>query len=140
MFQRGKMNIKAIAQSFWWLLLLATSLNEPAIAEYNSWEECSKSEVGGLEKLYKLKMEGHDLRSLMSENNTRELSTDEEYMIYLLENKNPKEMAIVLTAKCAMKYPDSSPFSKEDIEKMENASDEAMRKLILQNKEYSIEK
>jgi hypothetical protein len=103
--------------------------------EYKNFEECSKSELSGLERLLNLRSEGHNIRKLLESASGGRLSIDEEYMLYLLDTKQPKQIALALAAQCALQYPDTSPFSKSDIEKMREAREQAMRKLVLQNHE-----
>lgn len=104
-------------------------------AEYKNFDECSKSELSGLEKLLNLRSEWHNIRKLLESASGGKLSINEEYMLYLLDTKTPNQIALALSAQCALQYVDTSPFSKSDIEKMRAAREQAMRKIILQNTE-----
>jgi hypothetical protein len=123
------MKLRVFALLYLAVLPLATA------AEYKNFDECSKSELSGLEQLLNLRSEGHNIRKLLESASGGKLSIDEEYMLYLLDTKPPKQIALALAAQCALQYPDTSPFSKSDIEKMREAREQAMRKIILQNRE-----
>ena len=134
------MNRNGVSIGIIFFVLLFVNSSAFAETEYSNWDECSKNEVNGMNDLLKLRKDGYDLRVLLSDNNSRKLSTDEEYILYLIENKEPKKVAYSIMFQCAMRFPDSSPFSKEDIEKLKAVREEAIRKLILQNKEKFLQK
>ncbi len=142
MFQNRfiQMNRNVISLGFIFLLLILFISNAFSETEYRDWDECSKNEIKGMNDLLKLKKDGYDLRTLLSDNNARKLSIDEEYIIYLLENKEPNKVAYSIIFQCAIKFPDSSPFSKEDLEKLKLEREKAIKKIILQNREKVLQK
>ena len=111
------------------LIPLAIFLPSLSLAKYANWEECAKSEVQLLEKLAEVRDQGRDVRQYLEKRLGAKLDVDAEYLLWLFETRPTKKLAIVMMGKCALRYPDSSPFSKSDLDKMREAEEKAMQAL-----------
>ena len=117
------------------LLLLALLSPLLAHAQYVNWDDCAKSELELIDDLSQARADGRDLRQYLAERTGADLNQDGEYLLWLFETRPTKTLATVMIGKCALLYPDSSPFSQEDLAKMRAAEEKAMqelRKKILQ--------
>lgn len=100
-----------------------------AISQYANWDECSKSELELIGDLSDARAEGRNLRQYLEERTGSKLNTDGEYTLWLFETRPTKTLAMVMIGKCALLYPESSPFSQDDLAKMRAAEDMAMQEL-----------
>lgn len=113
------------------MLLSALFWPFPAHAQYANWDDCAKSELELIGDLSEARTEGRDLREYLEERTGAKLDADGEYMLWLFETRPAKTLATVMIGKCALLYPDSSPFSEDDLAKLREAEDKAMKELRL---------
>lgn len=100
-----------------------------AHAQYANWDECAKSELQLIEDLSEARAEGRDLRQHLEARTGSKLGADGEYLIWLFETRPTKTLATVMIGKCALRYPESSPFSQDDLAKIRAAEEKAMQEL-----------
>lgn len=98
-------------------------------AQYADFDECVKSELELLADLSKARSEGRNLREYLEARTGSKVGTDGEYLLWLFETRPTKTLGMVLVGKCALRYPESSPFSEEDLAKLRAAEEQAMQKL-----------
>lgn len=111
------------------LLSLALIWPPAAYSQYATWDECAKSELELIGHLSEARAEGRNLRQYLEERTGSKLGTDGEYLLWLFETRPTRTLATVLIGKCALRYPESSPFSQEDLAKMRAAEERAMQEL-----------
>lgn len=109
--------------------LLSILWSPVARSQYANFDECVDSEFELLADLTKAKSEGRDLREYLEERTGKEVDSDGEYLLWLFETRPIRTLSIVMLGKCALRYPDSSPFSEEDLAKMRAAEQQAKQKL-----------
>ena len=116
------------------LICVYSLLLSVSASEVHSFDNCLKYEVNLYEKLFEAKYQGGDVAEALDSIAPDTLSDrDRELMLYFVRTREPEAIAKAIAFRCALDYPDSSPFSQEQIRELRNVEREGIKELVIRN-------
>ncbi len=114
------------------------SATNTGIEEITNFDDCVEVQGGLYEALIDAHKKCLNVEEILDTIEPNILSPDDKkLMIYFVRNKEPKKIYQGVTLNCALDYPESSPFSPDQIRELRVAEKQATKTLVLGRHESS---